>query len=158
MKATALYLDSSVLGGYFDDEFRDATRELWSQMEQGRWQFVSSVVVDLEVSKAPERVRRLLRDTFTDSDTVLPLTEEAEDLAQAYLKQKAVSADYADDARHVAIAVTHGIGIVVSWNYRHLANLRRETAFNGVNLLQGYPPVRIVSPLELIYGTEEETI
>jgi hypothetical protein len=36
------------------------------------------------------------------------------------------------------------------------AILRREAGFNSVNILLGYPSVRIVSPLELIYGNEEE--
>ncbi len=33
------------------------------------------------------------------------------------------------DARHVAIATTHGIGIIVSWNFKHLANYQRESGF-----------------------------
>ena len=34
-------------------------------------------------------------------------------------------------------------------------NARREAGFNAVNLLQGYPPVRIVMPTFLIHGLEE---
>ncbi len=41
-------------------------------------------------------------------------------------------------------------------HFQHLVNLRREAGFNRVNILLGYPSVRIVSPLELIYGNEEE--
>ena len=44
----------------------------------------------------------------------------------------------------------------MSWNFHHLANLRREAGFNAVNLLQGYPQVRILSRLELIHENEEE--
>jgi hypothetical protein len=46
----------------------------------------------------------------------------------------------------------HRVNHLVSWNYRHLVNVRREAGFNAVNLLQGYPPVSIVNPKELIYG------
>ena len=42
--------------------------------------------------------------------------------------------------------------MLVSWNFKHLANVRRESGFNAVNLLQGYPPVRIVAPTFLIHG------
>jgi hypothetical protein len=48
--------------------------------------------------------------------------------------------------------------VIVSWNFRHLANLRREAGFNAVNLLQGYPQVRILSPLELIHENEDEDL
>jgi len=46
--------------------------------------------------------------------------------------------------------------VIVSWNFHHLVNLRREAGFNAVNLLQGYPAVRIVSPLELIHENDED--
>lgn len=39
MKIPALYLDTSAIGGYFDDEWKEATQELWRQMEAGRWCF-----------------------------------------------------------------------------------------------------------------------
>ena len=154
MKIVTLYLDSSVLGGYFDDAFEEATRTLWRQMKQGRFHFVSSLLVDQEISAAPERVQKLMAETFTQAD-LLPYTQAAEELAAAYLAQKVVPAKFADDARHVAIAVVNGVGIVASWNFKHLVNLQREAGFNAVNLLQGCPAVRIVSPLELIYDDEE---
>ena len=50
------------------------------------------------------------------------------------------------------------IEYLVSWNFRHLVNVERERGFNAVNLLQGYRTVRIVSPLELIYGSEDESL
>ena len=54
------------------------------------------------------------------------------------------------------MATVHEIGVVVSWNFQHLVNLRREAGFNGVNLLRGFSPVRIVSPLELIHENNED--
>ena len=47
---------------------------------------------------------------------------------------------------------------LVSWNFKHLANLRRGAGFNAVNLLQGYPAVRIVAPTFLIHGHEEKDL
>ncbi|MEI6127857.1 MAG: hypothetical protein WCQ99_15025, partial [Pseudomonadota bacterium] len=47
-------------------------------------------------------------------------------LAQAYLKAKVVSPNYTDDARHVAIATVEQIDLIVSWNFKHLVNVRRE--------------------------------
>lgn len=65
---------------------------------------------------------------------------------------------FADDARHVAICTVHGIRHLVSWNFRHLVNVQREAGFNAVNLLQGYPPISIVNPKELIYvNTDDES-
>ena len=65
-------------------------------------------------------------------------------------------AAYDDDARHVAICTIARIEYLVSWNFKQMANLRRESGFNAVNLLQGYRPVRIVAPTFLIHGHDQE--
>ncbi len=52
----------------------------------------------------------------------------------------------------------HGIGVIVSWNFKHLANYQRESGFNRVNSVYGYPAVRIISPSELVYGDEEQNL
>lgn len=76
-------------------------------------------------------------------------------LATAYVSQGVVTAKYEDDARHVAACTVSGVNLLVSWNFRHLVNLQREVGFNGVNLLKGYPPIRIVNPMEIIYGNQD---
>jgi hypothetical protein len=89
---------------------------------------------------------------------LLPLSDRAEELAQAYVAHGILTAKWIDDARHVAIATTHGIGIIVSWNFKHLANYQRESGFNRVNSVYGYPAVRIISPSELVYGNEDQNL
>jgi hypothetical protein len=155
--ARSLYLDTSVIGGYFDLEFMADTRALWRLREKGRFRFVTSQLVFQEIAGAPEWVRDLMRTTFKTLN-VLERTAEAEELAQAYLTQKVVPPDYDDDARHVAICTVARSEYLVSWNFKHLANVRRESGFNAVNLLQGYPPVRIVTPTFLIHGHEEKKL
>jgi predicted nucleic acid-binding protein len=150
-------LDTSVLGGYFDDEFKEATQELWRQMEQGRFRFLTSLVTVDELTEAPERVRELLATAFAPGN-ILEVTGEMEQLAAAYMSQAILTPKYSDDARHVAVCTVARIDYLVSWNFRHLVNVEREKGFNVVNLLQGYPTLRIVNPLELIYGDEKEKI
>ncbi len=65
---------------------------------------------------------------------------------------------YTDDARHVAACTVAKIDFLVSWNFRHLVNVQREAGFNAVNLLQGYQTLRIVNPLELIYGNQDQNL
>ncbi len=158
MAVLTVYLDNSVLGGYFDSEFEEATRRLWRMADAGECRFVTSVVTQQEAAFAPLEVIRLFARVFPDDSALLELTSRAEELAQAYLAAGVVSAKYADDARHVAIATTHGIGVIVTWNFRHLANYRREAGFNRVNLENGYPAIRIISPLEIVYESRDEEI
>ncbi len=155
MKVAALYLDTSVIGGYFDAEWMADTRELWAQAGAGKWHLLTSIVTEREQENAPESVRKLFLDTFQDASGLLMATEEAEDLADEYLRAGVVSLKFVDDALHVAICSTHRIPYLVSWNFRHLVNVRREAGFNAVNLLQGYPSLSIVNPKELIYADSD---
>jgi hypothetical protein len=158
MPALTLYLGNSVIGGYFDSEFENATRRLWTLAETGQVHFVVSVVTQQEAVLAPPDVVELFARTFPDDSLLLPLSDRAEELAQAYVTDGVLTAKYIDDARHVAIATTHGVGIIVSWNFRHLANYQRESGFNRVNSVYGYPAVRIISPSELVYGNEDQDL
>jgi predicted nucleic acid-binding protein len=154
MKIPVLYLDTSVIGGYFDEEFKVPTRELWRQMKAGKYRFVTSLVTAEELAEAPAKVRELWADTFTP-EMILDVTDEAEKLAAAYMKQVVLPPKYSDDARHVAACTVARIDYLVSWNFKHLVNVGRQKGFNAVNLLQGYSSISIVNPLELIYGDED---
>ena len=157
MPVPVLFLDTSVIGGYFDDEWKDATQELWRQMEAGRWRFLSSDVTTDELAAAPERVRELFADTFPAA-AVLAISAESERLAAAYMERHILPPKYTDDARHVAVCTVTQLEYLVSWNFKHLVNVEREKGFNAVNLLQGYRPIRIVNPLELIYGNQDQSL
>ena len=126
-------------------------------MESGLWRFVTSLLAAEELIEAPERVRELFNSTFEAAD-VLNITEEIDHLAATYVAQGIVTPKYEDDARHVAACTVNRIDFLVSWNFRHMVNVQRETAFNGVNLLNGYPAIRIVNPLEIIYGNQDQNI
>ncbi len=56
MAALTVYLDNSVLGGYFDIEFQEPPRRLWRMAENGECRFVASVVTQEEASLAPPQV------------------------------------------------------------------------------------------------------
>jgi len=49
------------------------------------------------------------------------------------------------------IATVAELDAVVTWNYQHLANLRREELFQSVNLEFGYlKRIEIITPMEVI--------
>ena len=153
MHVPTLYLDTSVIGGYHDTEWMADTRELWAQAKAGQWRLVTSIVAEAELQNAPANVREVFADTF-DGTSILDTSSETEQLANAYLAAAVVPPKFADDALHVSMATVHGVRLVVSWNFKHLVNVRREDGFNAVNILHGWPPVRIVSPKEIIYANQ----
>ena len=55
-----IYIDTSVVGGYFDEEFKEVTRGFFKRLEDNELIFVVSELLDLELIGAPEKVRELL--------------------------------------------------------------------------------------------------
>ena len=84
--------------------------------------------------------------------------DEVEAIAKLYIDAGVIPVKKIYDAYHLAVATLAEMNYVLSWNFKHLANIKREAGFNAVNLLQGYRPVRILTPMELIYGDPEEKI
>jgi hypothetical protein len=40
--------------------------------------------------------------------------------------------------------------MIVSWNFKHIVHYEKIRGFNAVNQLEGYAPIEIHSPLEVI--------
>lgn len=73
----------------------------------------------------------------------------------AYLDSGVLTPNWADDALHVALASVSECSVIVSWNFRHIVNLKRIRQYNAVNMLQGYPAIEIRTPLEVLEYDDE---
>jgi ABC-type Na+ transport system ATPase subunit NatA len=62
VKKDRIYIDTSIVGGYFDLEFEAETKLLFKRLTNREIVFVVSDLLDLELERAPERVRNLLFD------------------------------------------------------------------------------------------------
>ncbi|MEX0982620.1 MAG: hypothetical protein WD577_03190 [Bacteroidales bacterium] len=62
MKKLKVYIDTSVIGGYFDDEFNVDTKLFFDEILHGEYNLVISDLTERELVNAPERVRNLFRD------------------------------------------------------------------------------------------------
>ena len=47
------------------------------------------------------------------------------------------------------MAAISDIGVIVSWNFRHMVNVERKRLINSVNLREGFPLLDLVSPWEI---------
>ena len=144
-----VYTDTSVLGGYEDVEFREASRGLLTAFAAGELTLVLSELTLRELETAPESVRMALRQVPPDQIEALALSPEAEELAAAYVDEKAVGERMRADALHIALATVARVDVLVSWNFKHIVNLRRIHAYNAVNLKKGYPILEIRTPREV---------
>ena len=150
-----IYIDTSVVGGYFDEEFKDDTLPLFERLEKGEIIFVVSDLLDLELINAPQKVRELLHNYSIEKFNRIELTEEAILLGDTYISEKVVGKTSLEDCRHIAMATIHKVDVLASWNFNHIVNLDKIKGYNSVNLKLGYQMIEIRSPKDLInYGND----
>jgi hypothetical protein len=143
------FVDSSVFGGVFDDEFADDSKRFFEEVRRGRFIVLVSEILFREILSAPPQVRDVLTSIPTDRLEDVPLTEESVALTEAYIAAGAVSEKWQDDAAQIAMATIARADLLLSWNFRHIVNFDRIRVFNSVNLAHGYSLLDIRCPKEI---------
>ena len=135
--------------------YQEVTREWW-RMASVRFDLVASALVVAEARAGdPDAARTRL--AALESVPLLYATSDAESLANALVEAGAVPRQAADDAAHIAIAVTNGVDFLVTWNFRHIANAAMRTRIEHVCRQAGYEPPVICTPNELMEADDEST-
>ncbi|MCL1947921.1 MAG: type II toxin-antitoxin system VapC family toxin [Chitinivibrionia bacterium] len=122
------------------------TRLLFDKIKAGKYIVFTSDLVERELEKAPETVKNLLKDTKYQS---IIASQECENLADEYIKEKVVGQTSRDDCIHIATATINNIDVLVSWNFKHIVNFQRIRGYNSVNTKNGYRHLEIYSPKEM---------
>lgn len=145
-----VYIDTSVVGGYFDDEFEDVTKLFFERIFKKDFLVYFSEVSEAEISLAPDFVKNLKSKIPTDCYRFLDLDNESKELAETYINEKILGKASLDDAYHIAIATVNRLDVLVSWNFKHIVNYDKIKLFNSINLRLGYPMIEIRSPKEFV--------
>jgi hypothetical protein len=155
MKRQRIYIDTSIVGGFFDAIFETETKLLFKRLENKEIIFVISSVLMKELENAPSHVKNLLSNYDSTLFEKVVLTDEARELADKYIAENVVGKTSLDDCRHIALATINKVDVLASWNFRHIVNLTRIKGYNAVNMKNGYFTLEIRNPKELIdYGKE----
>jgi len=150
VKRLRVYIDTSVVGGCFDEEFAEPSAALFELNRAGEIVLLVSDLLAQELRQAPEQVAARLDALNSDCTESVSTTARAVRLRDAYLDARVVSASSANDALHVALATTARSDVIVSWNFKHIVHLERIRGFNAVNIREGYAPLEIRSPKEVV--------
>ena len=145
-----LYIDNSVIGGYHDKEFIVATRQFFDRIIAKDFDIYFSEVNETELSLAPKNIRDVKKLIPIECYYYLDLNDDAKQLAETYVRDKALGKASLNDAYHIAIASVNRLDCLVSWNFRHIVNFDKIKMFNSINLKLGYPLIDIRTPLEFL--------
>jgi len=154
MKIPRVYLETTIFNFVFAEDAPEktwATIKLFEEIKAGRYApYASDYVID-ELNRAPEPLRSGMLDLFDRYEVInLEALEEADKLAGIYLKERVVPPSHPMDALHLAIAAVMEMDFIVSWNFRHIVKRNTILATGAINLREGYKPIGIFSPMEVI--------
>lgn len=145
-----VYADTSIFGGCFDEEFLEVSVQLINEFKSGEKFLVTSDLTLQEIENAPQNVKNIFHSIPDSYREYIGLDEESKYLAQKYLEERAIGPKYLIDAQHIAIGTVNRVDVLVSWNFKHIVNLKRIHLYNATNLKYGYPILEIRSPREII--------
>jgi hypothetical protein len=86
-----VYIDTSVVGGCFDDEFSEESCALFEMAKSGKISFLISNILADELTIAPERVQNVVVDLPRNSFEIVQESDESHRLRDRYLAAGVVS-------------------------------------------------------------------
>ncbi len=159
MKSLKAYIETSVFGFYFESGAHNLekvgyTRKLFRQIQSGIIEAYISPLVVAEINETPgpfgSKLRNLIKN-YSFHGVDIDITE-VEWLGGEYVRNKIISADYKDDAIHLAMAILSDVDVLVTWNCKHLANEFRIHQIAKLNKKLGVKTnLSIRTPEEVIF-------
>jgi predicted nucleic acid-binding protein len=155
-----IYIETSVWSFAFAEDAPDYTAEtlrFFDRCRGGAFRPYISGVVLREIARAGEPTRRKLVELIEEMRPLqVPPSLAADELAKQFLTLGAVPPSKPEDAAHVAAAFVSGCDVLVSWNFKHIVNIRKAEKFNAIAMLCGFTKgLAIATPLET-WDVEED--
>ena len=148
-----IYLETTLFN-YFFDKDRDAhadTVKLFKEIAAGKYEAFTSGAVIAELARAPaEKSAAMLALLNEYQIAILPVGEDADKLADIYVAERIIPPKYRTDGVHIAVASVNGLDFVISLNFQHIVKLKTEQMTGAANILNGYKPIQIISPMEVV--------
>jgi hypothetical protein len=151
-----VYIETSVISYLTARPSRDILVAANQQVTQEWWQnrrldfelYVSQLVEQEASSGDADAVAKRLE--ILTGCSFLDIPQEAVELAERLVEQKAIARQAAEDALHIAVATVNGMDYLLTWNFKHIANATRRASVELVCRLNNYEPPVICSPMELM--------
>ena len=159
MNRVKVYLETTMFNYYVDETKEDClvTIAFFEAIGLGKYEGYTSTYTIEELENASEPKRTKMLDLIEKYHiTVLDASYEADHLAFIYTKNEIIPEKKNIDAQHIAIATVHDIGMILSYNFKHINKVKTKTMVPAINQNEGYRPVIITQPKEVIdYGMQK---
>jgi len=124
------------------------TRDWWESQRYG-YRLVGSEVVEAECRRGnPKLVESRL--ALLDEVSLFPIDQRILGLARLLIVPGALPSKAGLDALHIAAAAVEDCSFLLTWNFRHIANVRIRREVERILAHHGYGKTTICTPEELV--------
>ena len=149
-----IYLDTSVVSYLQQEDSPEKmaiTLKLWKKFKTNVFNVCLSSMTIMEINGCSESKVRYLNDKLDEIKyTQYMIDEKCYDLANEIIKTGILTEKSIEDCQHIACAVINNCDVIVSWNFKHLVNIKTIKGIRKITQLKGYKDIEIVNPSVLL--------
>ena len=158
MKKLKVYLDTSVISHLLQEDVPEKmadTRQLWEMFRTGKYDVYLSTVTLEEIDDCPEPKRSQLYDYLEQINyTLLQIDDEVSEVAIQIIELGILTKKSYDDCQHIGAAIINECDCIVSWNFKHIVNIKTIRGIRAITNLKGHKPIEILNPSVLLESEE----
>lgn len=149
-KKLKVYLDTSVISHLWQPDSPEKMQEtlaLWESFKKGNFDIYLSLLTIEEVSSCSETKRNKISEYLQQIEyKVLDVTDEAQNIADMIVDMKILTKKSIDDCTHIGVAISNGLDYLISWNFKHMVNIKTVNGVRAISMLNGYKTIDLVAP------------
>lgn len=158
MEKLRVYLDTSVISHLLQKDVPEKmadTRQLWEMFRTGKYDVYLSTVTLEELKGCSEPKQSQLFDYLGLIDyTLVQIDDNVADIAQQIIEMGILTKKSYDDCQHIGAAIVSECDCIMSWNFKHIVNIKTIRGVRAITNLNGHKPIEILNPSVLLESEE----
>ncbi len=153
-----VYLDTSVISHLFQEDVPEKmtdTRQLWEMFRKEKYDVYLSTVTLEEIEVCPEPKRSQLLDCLEQINyTLIRINSNVAEIAEQIIEMGILTKKSYDDCQHIGAAIISECDCIISWNFKHIVNIKTIRGIRAITNLKGHKPIEILNPSVLLESEE----
>lgn len=149
-----VYLDTSVISYLKQEDAPEKTGitlNLWEKFKTGCYDICLSDITIAEINKCNKEKLIFCNQKLGEIEyTNFEINDDVFDLVDEIIDTGILSEKSFEDCQHIAIAVLNECDVIVSWNFKHLVNIKTIQGVRKITQLKGYKDIEIINPITLL--------
>ena len=154
MKKLKLYLDTSVISHLEAPDTPEKMQEtlaLWKDIKAGKYEIVISSVLVEEIEKCIQPKKSIMYDFLSEIDyETIKSDSVIDEIGSEIIRLGILTEKSWDDCLHIACAIVSSCNYIVSWNFKHMVNIKTINGVRAITNLLGYSSIDIIAPPSLL--------